>query len=299
MKPFASSLFAAALFAGLASLLPAALSPVHAQTRSETEIREQYLADRAACQSRVSDEARRDCLREAGAAAQAARQGNLVHDEESYRRNALARCMPLPPEQREACRMRIEGAGTVRGSVEEGGVYRELRVREPAPQAITPAPAPAPTTTPSATIPSTTAPSTITPPATTPPPTTIIAPATATLPIVVAPDPAAPSTGMAPSTPSPAVPPVGAPGGPTFTPVQPVVPGRPAPAPAAVPADPSAATGGSTGGSTFSVAPPPSLQISPPAAPVIQAPSLPSGAPEPSMPQRPLVGPGSVPGSAR
>src|SRR5690606_39685323 len=68
------------------------------------------------------------------------------------------------------CRMRIEGAGTVRGSVEGGGLYRELRIREPAPQAAQPAPAPAPATTapavtPSATPPSTTAPSA--PPATT------------------------------------------------------------------------------------------------------------------------------------
>lgn len=255
MKPFASTLAFAAVAIGLASLLSAAMPPAQAQTRGEAGIREQYLADRAACLGRATEEGRQTCLREAGAAAQAARQGNLVHDEESYRRNALARCMPLPPEQREACRMRIEGAGTVRGSVEEGGLYRELRVREPAP------------------------------------------------PTVAAPDPAAPSTSVAPATSSPALPPVGAPGGPTFTPVQPVVPGRPAPEPAAVPADPSAATGATAssgiGGSPFSAPPPPSLQISPPASPVLQAPALPSGAPEPSMPPRPLTGPGSVPGSAQ
>src|SRR5690606_30073399 len=127
----------------------------------------------AACMSGRTAEDQKTCLREAGAAAQAARQGGLAHEEENYRQNALARCLPLPPEQREACRMRIQGEGTVRGSVEGGGLYRELRIREPAPQATTPAPS-----------------------------TTIVPPSATTPPAVVVPSPGTPAAGPAPASPA-------------------------------------------------------------------------------------------------
>src|SRR5690606_18229248 len=237
--------------------LSAAAMPAWAQARSDAEIRKQYLADREACERRYTGEALQTCLREAGAAAQAARQGELAgeSDEERYRRNALARCAPLPPEQREACRMRIEGAGTVRGSVEGGGLYRELRIREPAPQAAQPAPAPAPATTAPAVTPSATPPSTTAPSA---PPATTVAPATTTPPTVVAPMPTAPAPASPPVSPG-----AGLPGGPTFTPVQPVVPGR-TPPPAAAPAAPSAGAGApapSGAARTVSPVPPPSLPV--------------------------------------
>lgn len=141
MKAPVSSLAAAAAVALASALLvPAGPAQAQAQTRSEAEIRQQLLADRAACEARHTDEERlRNCRREAGAAAQAARQGALTHDEESFRRNALARCEPLPPGgQREACQMRVKGAGTVTGSVEEGGLFRELRIQVPASQADMP-----------------------------------------------------------------------------------------------------------------------------------------------------------------
>lgn len=270
MNPLVSSLAAAAAV-GLASLLFIPAGPAQAQARSEAEIRQQLLADRAACEARHADEERRRaCLREAGAAAQAARQGELAHGQEDFRRNALARCAPLPPGgQREACELRVKGAGTVTGSVEEGGLFRELRIQVPASQAETPMAAPS--TAPSTAVPST-APGTTVVPSTTPPPT-VVAPGT---------------------TGAPAAPAVGAPGRPTFTPVQPVVPGRTAPAPAAVPASPAAGSGMS--GTPGVGAPPASLQVSPPATPVTRTPV----APAPSTPQPVLVVPGSVPaGSAR
>jgi len=114
-------------------LLAAAAPASAADTGRADSIRQQYEADRAACLSGRTGEDLKDCLREAGAAAQAARQGKLLESpDENFRQNALARCAPLPAEQREACRMRIEGAGTVVGSVEGGGLYRELVIREPA-----------------------------------------------------------------------------------------------------------------------------------------------------------------------
>lgn len=88
--------------------------------------------DRAYCDARP-DEDRRACLREAGAAKQAARRGQL--DEglaASYDRNRLARCGYLPEADRELCVRRMNGEGTATGSVESGGIYRELTVTVPA-----------------------------------------------------------------------------------------------------------------------------------------------------------------------
>ncbi len=65
--------------------------------------------------------------REAAAAAQAARKGELTsHDEETYRRNAQARCEVFRNEQdRRDCLDRLGPLGRVQGSVEGGGLLRE------------------------------------------------------------------------------------------------------------------------------------------------------------------------------
>ncbi len=266
MKPFASSLAVAALAGATAGLLSALAPSAVAQTKSDAEIRQQYLADRAACLSGRTGEDQQTCLREAGAAAQAARQGKLLEGErENYRSNALARCAPLPPEQREACRMRIEGAGTVTGSVEEGGLFRELRIEVPASSTMTtPAPAPA---------------------------TTVVPASPAAAPVVV---PGTASTAPAASTPS-ATGSSGVSGGPTFTPVQPAIPGRSVPSAPRSSAPPAA--------STAEAASPGSLQITPPTNPVMQVPAPPPtyspqpalAAPVPAAPEPALVTPGSVP----
>ncbi|MFA7505800.1 MAG: hypothetical protein WCZ28_13960 [Burkholderiaceae bacterium] len=93
-----------------------------------------YEADRALCISGLSHQEREDCLREAAAARQAARRGQLDDGDAEYRRNALRRCDALPPQAREDCLARMRGEGTmIEGSVEEGGIYRERRELIPAP----------------------------------------------------------------------------------------------------------------------------------------------------------------------
>lgn len=295
MKPFASSLAVAALVGAMAGLLSALAPPAIAQTKSDAEIRQQYLAERAACLRGRTGEDQQTCLREAGAAAQAARQGKLLEGErENYRSNALARCAPLPPEQREACRMRIEGAGTVTGSVEEGGLFRELRIQVPASEAASTT-APSSAAPPPAAAPSPAAPasSTTTAPA---PATTVVPASPATAPVVV---PGAASTAPAASTPS-ATGSSGIPGGPTFTPVQPAIPGRSVPSAPRSSAPPAP--------STTEAASSRSLQITPPTNPVMQVPASPPtyspqpalAAPVPAAPEPALVTPGSVPpGGAR
>ena len=103
-----------------------------------------YADERALCESGLSQQDRQACLKEAAAARAAARHGELEHlDAARYLDNALARCRPLPPDDRADCEARIRGSGTTRGSVEAGGIYRETVTREIEPPGDAPAPAPA------------------------------------------------------------------------------------------------------------------------------------------------------------
>ena len=88
--------------------------------------RSTYAQDRAFCNSGQSAQDRQTCLREAGAAAQEAPRGNLTEAPDA---NKFARCdYHKDPNDREYCIRRMKGEGTVSGSVEGGGLLRELRV---------------------------------------------------------------------------------------------------------------------------------------------------------------------------
>ena len=94
----------------------------------------QYQAERAICDRIQQDRAA--CIREAGAARQAAHQGALTSaSPETYRRNALARCQVQPLEDRAACEDRVQGTGatSIDGSVLGGGDIRETVTPVPAP----------------------------------------------------------------------------------------------------------------------------------------------------------------------
>ncbi|MCW7541568.1 hypothetical protein OOT46_27565 [Aquabacterium sp. A7-Y] len=91
---------------------------------------ERYRAERAACESGWSHQDKATCLKEAGAARGEARRGRLESKGAAYERNALARCAPLPAADRADCEARVRGEGTVRGSVESGGIYKETVTRE-------------------------------------------------------------------------------------------------------------------------------------------------------------------------
>ena len=66
------------------------------------------------------------CIREAGAARQAAATGQLTSAPD-YRQNALARCQLQPVSDRGACEARVMGTGDtgIQGSVLGGGLIRE------------------------------------------------------------------------------------------------------------------------------------------------------------------------------
>jgi hypothetical protein len=92
-----------------------------------------YQRDRAACLSGTAGEDRAACLREAGAALQEAKGGRLGYGDTEFERNRLLRCEKQPVQDREACIRRMNGEGITSGSVEGGGIYRELTVPVAAP----------------------------------------------------------------------------------------------------------------------------------------------------------------------
>lgn len=123
--------------AGLAICMATALLGVPAaqsadDTRVPSDVQARYQQERAACEGGQSQQDRATCLREAGAALQQARQGRLAdgRSDAQYEQNSFARCQVLPTEERDACIARMSGQGTTRGSVAEGGIYRELVTRE-------------------------------------------------------------------------------------------------------------------------------------------------------------------------
>jgi hypothetical protein len=97
-----------------------------AQDTGMGSTRQSYQQDRAFCKSGQSSQDFATCMREAGAAAQERPRGNLT---ESNDANKFARCeYHKNPEDREYCIRRMQGEGTVSGSVDGGGLLRELRV---------------------------------------------------------------------------------------------------------------------------------------------------------------------------
>ena len=88
-----------------------------------------YEQERSVCLKGESPQARDTCLREAAAAKQQTRAGQLTTEsEEQLQRNRERRCEAQPAADREFCLQRMRGAGTQSGSVEGGGIVRELRV---------------------------------------------------------------------------------------------------------------------------------------------------------------------------
>ena len=140
--------------AGLSMAVAALLcSPfVYAEQGGSAAAKARYEQERNRCLSGQSGQDLKTCLREAGAALQASRQGQLDDVDGRYVRNALERCKPLPADDAKDCRDRILGQGSVSGSVKGGGVLREKVTTEvkvlppvevpaqPQPPATTPAP---------------------------------------------------------------------------------------------------------------------------------------------------------------
>lgn len=119
---------ASALVIGLAALCGA--SHVFAAGKAGHS---EYQQQIAACKSGASTEDRATCLREAGAAQQAAARGTLTDPGAAQlKENALRRCEGLPQSDRIDCEKRVNGQGNSDGSVASGGILRETVTIVPA-----------------------------------------------------------------------------------------------------------------------------------------------------------------------
>jgi len=93
-----------------------------------------YQKDRAACLNGATNQDQATCLKEAGAALQASKRGGLDDGQAQVEQNRLLRCDGQPPEDRQNCVRRMRGEGSTSGSVEAGGIYRELVTPDVPPQ---------------------------------------------------------------------------------------------------------------------------------------------------------------------
>ena len=110
--------------AGAALSVTAAMA---ADSGSQSAAQRTYQKDRAACISGQTGQDRATCLQEAVAARQEAKRGRLGADEgKQFEQNRLLRCESQPQQDRQDCVRRMNGEGTTSGSVEAGGIYREL-----------------------------------------------------------------------------------------------------------------------------------------------------------------------------
>ena len=85
-----------------------------------------YQAEKTACTSGRSNQDSATCLKEAAAALAESRKGGLDRQHGDYAQNALSRCDAQPEDERDACQRRIQGEGTTSGSVDAGGLLREV-----------------------------------------------------------------------------------------------------------------------------------------------------------------------------
>jgi hypothetical protein len=98
---------------------------------SKSDIERSYQRERASCMDGSSNEDRGTCLKEAGAARDEARRGQLTDNSDAEQQNAVARCNGLPESDRTDCVARVRN-GIVSGSSRSGGVFRETVTTVPA-----------------------------------------------------------------------------------------------------------------------------------------------------------------------
>src|SRR6185312_14197505 len=128
------SLRAALLTAGLGCAF--LLSPV---AEAASPVQSQYQRDVARCNSTPGID-KKACLKEAGAAAQAARDNTLAAPGmQAETQNRTERCDRLTGERRADCMTLMDNKTQVReqGSVESGGILRETTITVPAPGSVT------------------------------------------------------------------------------------------------------------------------------------------------------------------
>ncbi|MEO5698342.1 MAG: hypothetical protein ABIQ60_14550 [Burkholderiaceae bacterium] len=106
-----------------------------AEAGNSAEIKSRYEQERALCLKGMTSQDQATCMREAGAARDAAKKGKLKEGSPDYQSNAKTRCEALPTDQVQDCLARARGEGGRSGSVEGGGILRQTVTVETAPAA--------------------------------------------------------------------------------------------------------------------------------------------------------------------
>lgn len=89
-----------------------------------------YRQERAWCMVNTTGEARIDCLKNSGAAQNEKRKGTLDNNGGNFSSNALARCNVFKGDDYAACKARVLGLGTAAGSVQGGGILKQIETVE-------------------------------------------------------------------------------------------------------------------------------------------------------------------------
>ena len=85
-----------------------------------------YQQERAWCMANTSGEEQATCLKNSGAAQAEKRRGTLDNNGGNFDANAMQRCNVLTGEDRAACQARVAGLGSASGSVQGGGVMKQV-----------------------------------------------------------------------------------------------------------------------------------------------------------------------------
>jgi hypothetical protein len=120
-----------ALQCAMALSLAVAIAPAWGAGKSGlSQAQSDYRQQRTHCLSGESNQPLATCLKEAGAAYEEARRGQLDSAPAAdLARNATQRCAVQPPADQQACMQRIMGAGTTEGSVGGGGLIRRTETK--------------------------------------------------------------------------------------------------------------------------------------------------------------------------
>jgi len=122
------------LLALAACLAPLAAAAAPATASERADRRAVYERDRAACETGKSTQERSLCLHDVTVAYRMPHTNKPYDlDPAAYHRNQALRCGPLKDKDLEACMDRMRGAGSTSGSVQTGGILRELTTVEVGP----------------------------------------------------------------------------------------------------------------------------------------------------------------------
>jgi hypothetical protein len=112
------------LFVASALLSFSALAATPTVSAQAAEINAKFEQDKLNCLSGKAGAERTVCLKEASKARNSARNAP-IYDDATYRHNKFDRCRVLSGDEARDCFARMKGEGTISGSVEGGGLYRE------------------------------------------------------------------------------------------------------------------------------------------------------------------------------